>query len=345
MSPPTRSTPGILQYLGRPSLGTGGFVETPNQRLSVRHVAADRVAGRPRDRADQRGQTASRVPLDDVADRRRGSPAAHRRRRHQRRPRADAHRREAPVGQHPRRHAGRRGRDRASCSRGCTGIEIDTTIFRPATFIELVDRQPHEALLIGALLVVIVIIVVPVRLARGAHQRDRDSALAGRGRARALLPRHDGQHDGPRRLGHRRSVSSSTTRSSTSRTSSDGCVSIGGRGIGRSTPGHPRRLARGARADRLRDADHVVAMVADLLPAGPDRRVLPAAGDLVRAGGRWPRSLVALTMTPALRLILLSRSPLERRESPVVRWLQRGYGGTARGDHRQGHAWHMSQSA
>jgi CzcA family heavy metal efflux pump len=37
--------------------------------------------------------------------------------------------------------------------------------------------------------------------------------------------------------------------------------------------------------------------------------------------------LVALTVTPALALILLARAPIERRGSPVVRWLQRGYTG------------------
>lgn len=35
---------------------------------------------------------------------------------------------------------------------------------------------------------------------------------------------------------------------------------------------------------------------------------------------------VALTMTPALSLILLRKAPLERRESPIARGLQRGYG-------------------
>ena len=34
---------------------------------------------------------------------------------------------------------------------------------------------------------------------------------------------------------------------------------------------------------------------------------------------------VALTLTPALCLILLQRTPIERRTSPVVRWLQRHY--------------------
>jgi Cu/Ag efflux pump CusA len=36
--------------------------------------------------------------------------------------------------------------------------------------------------------------------------------------------------------------------------------------------------------------------------------------------------VVALTVTPALSLILLSRAPLDRRESPVVRALKRAYG-------------------
>jgi CzcA family heavy metal efflux pump len=36
--------------------------------------------------------------------------------------------------------------------------------------------------------------------------------------------------------------------------------------------------------------------------------------------------LVALTITPALSLILLSRVSLERRDAPLVRWLKRGYG-------------------
>lgn len=35
--------------------------------------------------------------------------------------------------------------------------------------------------------------------------------------------------------------------------------------------------------------------------------------------------VVALTVTPALTLILLRKAPIERHESPVVKWLQRGY--------------------
>ncbi len=35
--------------------------------------------------------------------------------------------------------------------------------------------------------------------------------------------------------------------------------------------------------------------------------------------------IVAMTVTPALCLILLRNVPLERRESPIIKWLQRGY--------------------
>ena len=41
--------------------------------------------------------------------------------------------------------------------------------------------------------------------------------------------------------------------------------------------------------------------------------------------------VVALTVTPALALILLSRAPLSDRESPLVRWLQRVYTGALTG--------------
>ncbi|HEX7734460.1 MAG TPA: efflux RND transporter permease subunit [Ktedonobacteraceae bacterium] len=38
--------------------------------------------------------------------------------------------------------------------------------------------------------------------------------------------------------------------------------------------------------------------------------------------------VVALTVTPAMCLLLLRKAPLERRESPLLRWLQRGYNAT-----------------
>jgi Cu/Ag efflux pump CusA len=69
-------------------------------------------------------------------------------------------------------------------------------------------------------------------------------------------------------------------------------------------------------------------VVAALLPAffmqGQAGAFLPsiAVSYLLAVGASM---VVALTLTPALGYILLSNAPLERRESPVVRWLQRGY--------------------
>jgi Cu/Ag efflux pump CusA len=49
----------------------------------------------------------------------------------------------------------------------------------------------------------------------------------------------------------------------------------------------------------------------------------PLAGAYVIAGLVSP--LIAMTVTPAMMLILLARAPLEERTSPVLRWFQRGY--------------------
>ena len=48
--------------------------------------------------------------------------------------------------------------DGASCSPGCPASTVDTTIFRPATFIEQSIDNLTEAMLIGILLVILIII-------------------------------------------------------------------------------------------------------------------------------------------------------------------------------------------
>ena len=83
---------------------------------------------------------------------------------------------------------------------------------------------------------------------------------------------------------------------------------------------------------------------AGLLPGGPVRRLLPSRSPLAYALAVLASMVVALTVTPALSLILLRKAPLERRESPLVRWLQRGYDRCARADHRHGRARRTSQS-
>ena len=55
--------------------------------------------------------------------------------------------------------------------------------------------------------------------------------------------------------------------------------------------------------------------------------------------------LVALTVTPAMSMILLSKAPLERRESPIARWLERGYEWLLATDHPPDHGGPTSRSA
>ena len=65
------------------------------------------------------------------------------------------------------------------------GVDVDSTIFRPATFIEMSLANLNRALLIGCVLVVIVLALVPVGLADGSDQPDGDSSFARRCCARA----------------------------------------------------------------------------------------------------------------------------------------------------------------
>ena len=56
---------------------------------------------------------------------------------HQRRPRPAADRGEVPLGQHAGGDRGRRRSARRRSGPACPDVDIDTTIFRPATFIEM----------------------------------------------------------------------------------------------------------------------------------------------------------------------------------------------------------------
>ena len=119
-------------------IGTGGFIDTPNQRFGDPSRPAHRRS--PEDLGEvaiDEPRTARPLLLSDVAKMVRGPPAAGRRRGDQRRPGPDADRREVPLGQHA---GGDQAGSRAALAElraRAAGIEIDPTIFRPATFIEL----------------------------------------------------------------------------------------------------------------------------------------------------------------------------------------------------------------
>ena len=142
----------------------GGFVDTPNQRLAVRHRTP--LSGAPTTWRECRSAYPRRraAALGDVAEVREGFPP----------PIGDAVINDGPgllliVEKQPTGNTldVTRGVEAAleALRPGLKDVEIDSTIFRPATFIEMSLDNLSRALLIGCLLVIVVLVAVPVRLA------------------------------------------------------------------------------------------------------------------------------------------------------------------------------------
>lgn len=151
---------GIIQHADGSTVGTGGILETPNQQLPIRHVTAviepEDLARVPIDgKTNSSGDT---LRLDDV-----GSvvmdtwPMI-----------GDAVVNDGEgllliIEKFPWGNTVEvtRGVEEAMAKMmpGLEGIDVDTTIFRPATFIELAISNLTESLLIGALLVVVVLLL------------------------------------------------------------------------------------------------------------------------------------------------------------------------------------------
>ena len=137
-------------------LQTGGFLDTPNQRLAIRHVSPLLEAGDlARTVVDYRGSAPLR--LGDVANVVIGSPP----------PIGDAVINDGPgllliVEKQPEGNTLEvsRGIERAfeALRPGLTDVEVDTTIFRPATFIERALDNLTHALIVGCILVVVVLV-------------------------------------------------------------------------------------------------------------------------------------------------------------------------------------------
>lgn len=138
------------------ALDSGGFIDTPNQRLAVRHLPA--VA-----EADDLSRTVvafrdgTPIRLGEVAQIVEGSPP----------PIGDAVINDGPgllliVEKHPWGNTLEvtRGVEQAleAVKPGLKDVEVDHTIFRPATFIERSIRNLGQALLIGCVLVAVILI-------------------------------------------------------------------------------------------------------------------------------------------------------------------------------------------
>jgi CzcA family heavy metal efflux pump len=146
----------LLKYKPTAAIGSGGFVETPNQRLQVHHVNSVDEPGQLAQVAffNSRGE---RLRLSDVAQVVKGHPPLT----------GDAVVNGKPglllvVEKFPGANTLEvtRGVERAldELRPGLQGIEIERAIFRPATFIETALDNLRLALIIGCALVVLILI-------------------------------------------------------------------------------------------------------------------------------------------------------------------------------------------
>jgi CzcA family heavy metal efflux pump len=315
---------GLLRFMDGNRIGTGGFVDTPNQRLIIQHVLPIVT---PSDLADVavKREGARTVRLSDLANVVTGTqPLA-----------GDAVVDGGPgllliVEKYPWGNTldVTRGVDAAieEMQPGLPGIEFDTHIFRAADFIDTSISNLTEALLIGALLVILVLgaflfewrtalislVSIPLSLvAAGLVLYVRGESvnvmvLAGLVISLGVVVDDAiiGIENTWRRLRQRRMEGSE----------------------------EPKALTVLAASLEVRGpiVYATAIIVAALLPiyllhslTGTFFRPLVLSYGLAV----FASLLVALTITPALSVILLATAPLERRDAPLVRWLKRGYAG------------------
>jgi CzcA family heavy metal efflux pump len=314
---------GLLQYSPGAVVGTGGFVESGGKRLNIRNVL-------PIDKAPD---------LAEVAiERRNGKPLAL----------GDV----ATLVEHAQPLTGNavinngpglmlviqkfpgantleltHGVEDAmkKMEPGLKGITIDTTIFRPATFIETAIHNLTIALLLGCLLVVLILVAflfewrtavisllaIPISLVAALVVLDlRDTTinvmiLAGLVVAVGVVVDDAiiGVENIMRRLRQNRALGEPK---STSRVILDATLEV------RSSITYATLII-------------LVAVVPVFLLGGLSGSFFQPLV-LAYMLAVLASMLVALILTPALCLIMLRNAPLERRESPLLRVLKRGYG-------------------
>jgi CzcA family heavy metal efflux pump len=316
---------GLLHFSKGALIGTGGFLETANQRFNIQHVSP---ITDPADLAQvpisaQKKSDGTPLLLSDVANVVEGTWPLF----------GDAVVNDGPgllliVEKYPWANTlgVTRGVEKAlsELGPGLPGMTMDASIFRPATFIELALDNLTRSLLLGCLLVVVVLaaflfewrtafislIAIPLSLVAGALVLEMTGAsintmvLAGFVIAVGVVV-DDAIIDVEnivRRLRQHRLAGSS-----------------------KSTAEVILEASLEVRSAIVYATLIIVAAVMPVFFIGGVSGAFFVPLALSYGLAVLASMLVALTVTPALCLILLSRAQIERRKSPLVEWLQRGY--------------------
>jgi CzcA family heavy metal efflux pump len=316
---------GLLKYTNAAKTRVGGFIDTPAQRLAVQHVLP--VIG-PEDLTkvpihDRKKSDGSPLTLGDVGrvvwDH---QPLI-----------GDAVINDKPgllliVEKFPWGNTldVTRGVDAALAEMrpGLQGIQIDSTIFRPATFIQTAIDDLTRSLLISCLLVMLVLaaflfewrtalislVAIPLSLVTAGLVLDLLGATINTMILAGLVIAIGGVVD-------------------------DAIIDV--ENIVRRLRQHRREGSNQSTASIILEAslevrsaiiyavliDVVVLLPVFFLGGVTGAFFQPLA--IAYALALLASMMVALTVTPALCLLLLRNVPLERRESPLLRWLQRSY--------------------
>ena len=314
---------GLLSYSEGAAIGTGGFLETANQRMFIQHRMTIETPEQLAQVPVGVGRQGQRLVLGDVATIVNDHQLMI----------GDAVINDGPglmliVEKLPWGNTLdiTNGVEAAlrEISPGLQGLEIDTTIFRPATFVELAIGNLAETLLIGSILVVVVLVLflfswrsalisvvtIPISLmasflvlaARGTVINTM--VLAGMVIALGAVV-DDAIVDTENIVRRLRLHRAAPDGRSISKVIFEASIEV-----------------RGA---------IVYASMIEALALLPVLFLTGLTGSFFRplaisyALAVMVSMLVALIVTPALSMILLSRGSLARGESPIVRWLQRSY--------------------
>jgi CzcA family heavy metal efflux pump len=316
---------GLLMYSEGSVIGTGGFIDTPEQRLGIRSVlpiiTPEKLAEVPI--YDRKKVDGTPLLLSDVGDVVWDTWPLF----------GDAVINEGPglmliVEKLPWANTldVTRGVEEAieEMRPGLTGIDIDTTIFRPATFIELSIDNLTESLLIGGVLVVIVLLfflfewrvalisatIIPVSMMAALLVLNLRGVtinvmtLAGLAIAIGAVV-DDAIVDVENIVRRLRRLRKEGSTQSTARIVLEASLEVRG-------------------AIVYASLIEISALLPVFFLEGLSGAFFqPLATAYVVAGLVSP--LVALTVTPAMVLILLSNAPIEHRQSPIIPWMHRVY--------------------